>query len=113
METPPIDPSLREELTDLVVSLCKALSDGKRLLLLYALHDRPMTVGRLCEVIDAPQANTSQHLAVLRERGLVEATRQGNNVLYALRHPEVIKAVDLLRDVRTAELQRLQAIASR
>lgn len=114
METlPQIDPSLREEVTDLVASMCKALSDAKRLLLLYALQDGALTVSQLCEVIDAPQANTSQHLAVLRERGLVEATRQGNNVCYSLRHPQVIEAIDLLRDIRAAEVDRLRLLATR
>jgi DNA-binding transcriptional ArsR family regulator len=109
---PQIDPLLREEISDLVGSMCKALSDAKRLLLLYALDDGPLTVGQLCQVIEAPQANTSQHLAVLRERGLVEATRQGNNVVYSLRHTAVIKAIDLLREIRTAEIERRQSLVA-
>lgn len=110
---PEQDSPLREEISDLVASLCKALGDAKRLLLLYALGDGPLTVSQLCEVIDAPQANTSQHLAVLRERGLVEATRQGNHVVYTLLHPKILTAVDMLRDIRAAELDRRQGLASR
>ena len=107
-----LDPNLRRELDELVSSLCKAMNDAKRLLALYALRDGPHTVSELCEVLGAPQSNTSQHLAVLRDRGLVETQRQGNNVVYSLRHPKVIEAMDLLRSVMADELNRQQALRS-
>jgi DNA-binding transcriptional ArsR family regulator len=107
---PPIDSLLRQELDELVASMCKALNDPKRLLLLYALRNGRYTVSELCELIEAPQSNTSQHLAVLRDRGLVEAERQGNNVVYSLRHPKVIDAIDILRGVMSDELERQTAL---
>jgi ArsR family transcriptional regulator len=67
-------------------------------------------VSELCDLIEAPQSNTSQHLAVLRDRGLVEAERQGNNVVYSLRHPKVIDAIDILRGVMSDELERQTAL---
>jgi ArsR family transcriptional regulator len=106
----PIDSLLRQELDELVASMCKALNDPKRLLLLYALQNGRYTVSELCELIEAPQSNTSQHLAVLRDRGLVEAERQGNNVVYSLRHPKVIDAIDILRGVMSDELERQTAL---
>jgi len=106
----PIDSLLRQELDELVASMCKALNDAKRLLLLYALRGGSYTVSELCEIIEAPQSNTSQHLAVLRDRGLVEAERQGNNVVYSLRHPKVIDAIDILRAVMSDELERQTAL---
>lgn len=102
----PVDEQLRGELTELTHSMCKALNDPKRLLILYALRSRPMTVTELTEVLDAPQSNTSQHLAVLRQRGLVDSERDGNNVRYSLRHAKVIEAVDLLRQVQADEIAR-------
>jgi ArsR family transcriptional regulator len=47
---------------------------------------------------------------VLRDRGLVEAERQGNNVVYSLRHPKVIDAIDILRAVMSEELERQTAL---
>lgn len=105
-----IDQRLRRELDELVSTLCKAMNDAKRLVVLYALRDGPHTVSELCEVLEAPQSNTSQHLAVLRDRGLVDTQRQGNNVVYSLRHPKVIDAVDILRSVQEDELARRQAL---
>jgi DNA-binding transcriptional ArsR family regulator len=106
----PLDALLRQELDELVASMCKALNDSKRLLLLYALRNGRYTVTELCDLIEAPQSNTSQHLAVLRDRGLVEAERQGNNVVYSLRHPKVIEAIDILRGVMSDELDRQTAL---
>ncbi|MFZ8980576.1 MAG: ArsR/SmtB family transcription factor, partial [Candidatus Nanopelagicales bacterium] len=48
--------------------------------------------------------NCSQHLAILRERGVVEATRQGPHVLYSLRSDKVLAAIDLLREFMAEEL---------
>lgn len=107
-----LDPLLRQELDELGARMCKALNDPKRLLVLYALADGPHTVTELCEVLDAPQSNTSQHLAVLRDRGLIEAERQGNSVVYSLRHPKVLGAIDILREVMADELDRQQALRS-
>ena len=109
----PIDSRLRQELDELVASMCKALNDSKRLLLLYTLRHGSYTVSELCDVIEAPQSNTSQHLAVLRDRGLVEADRQGNNVVYSLRHPKVMEAIDILRSVMSDELERQTALRVR
>lgn len=108
-----IDPRLRQELDDLHAGMCKALSDPKRLVILYALSDGPRNVTELCEVVGASQPNTSQHLAFLRDRGVIDAERQGNNVVYSLRYPAVIDALDLLREVMADELARRQALRAR
>lgn len=108
--SPAIDEQLRAELTELTLRVCKALNDPKRLLILYALADAPRSVSELTELLDAPQANTSQHLAVLRERGLVETERRGASVIYSLRHPKVIEAIDLLRHIMADEIDRRGAL---
>jgi ArsR family transcriptional regulator len=104
------DPTLRQELDDLHAGMCKALSDPKRLVLLYALRDGPRSVTDLCEVVGASQPNTSQHLAFLRDRGVVDAERRGNTVVYSLRYPIVIEVLDLLREVMADELARRQSL---
>ncbi|MDA8393263.1 MAG: metalloregulator ArsR/SmtB family transcription factor [Actinomycetota bacterium] len=108
-----LGPQLRQELDELSASMCKALNDPKRLMVLYTLRNRGCTVGELSRLLGAPQSNTSQHLAVLRDRGLVEAERNGNTVIYSLRHPKVLEAVDTLREVMADELTRRQALRSR
>ncbi|MDA8284496.1 MAG: metalloregulator ArsR/SmtB family transcription factor [Actinomycetota bacterium] len=110
VQGPVLGKALRLELEELVAGMCKALNDPKRLLVLYALRDSPRTVGQLSELLEAPQANTSQHLAVLRDRGLLESERRGTSVVYSLRHPKVLDAIEILRDVMVDEVDRLQAL---
>ncbi len=107
-----VDESLRTELEELVAGMCKGLNDSKRLLVLYALSDGPHTVSELCEVLQAPQSNTSQHLAVLRTAGMVDTQRRGNSVVYSLRHPKVIDAIDKLREILADEVGRRQRAIS-
>jgi ArsR family transcriptional regulator len=103
-------PGLREELEELTAGVCKALNDPKRLHILYALGEGPRSVGELCAELDVAQSNVSQHLAILRDRGLVEATRDGNRVFYDLRDHRVIDAIDLLREVMNEELDRRRSL---
>ena len=105
-----LDPNLRGELEELTASVCRALNDPKRLLILYALADDSLSVGELADVLDVSQSNVSQHLAVLRDRGLVEPARDANRVIYSLRDKRVVKAIDLLRSVMNDELARRQSL---
>jgi DNA-binding transcriptional ArsR family regulator len=101
-----LDEGLRAELTELTATLCRALNDPKRLFILHALAEGPASVGDLAEIVDATTANVSQHLAVLRERGLVDTERDGLSIIYSLRYPELIDTVTQLRGILQAELRR-------
>lgn len=62
----------------------KVLSDPTRLAVLEALMAGPKNVGELMEQLDVEQSLLSHHLAVLRDNGLVEATREGKTMIYQL-----------------------------
>ena len=91
--------SIANELNQLHASVCKGLADPKRLLIINALRNGEMSVGEICEELDLPQANVSQHLAIMRERGLVNARKDGQFVFYSLTTMKIVEAVDLLRQV--------------
>jgi ArsR family transcriptional regulator len=105
-----VDAKLRNEIYELHARLCKALADPKRLLIINALRDGPKSVGELTTELELSQSNVSQHLAVLRERGVVTASREGNNVFYELRDCKVVDALDLLREVMAAQLESRTAL---
>ncbi len=109
-----VQDEVRRELFELHATLCKAIADPKRLLIIEALRRGPRTVGDLSTALELSQSNVSQHLAILRERGVVRARRLGNNVLYSLPNKKVLRAVDLLREVMTDMLadqeRRLNAL---
>jgi len=65
-------------------SKLKVLSDSTRLAVLEFLMDGPRNVGELMEELSVEQSLLSHHLAVLRDHGLVEATREGKTMIYQL-----------------------------
>lgn len=99
-----MDQKVAAELHELHARVCKAIADPKRLLIINELRDRELSVGDLCESLGLSQSNASQHLAILRERGVVVARRKGTSVIYALRGTKVLAAVDLLREFLAEDL---------
>ena len=94
-----MDRTLVEEVNLLHAQMCQGLADPTRILILYSLAENPRYVNELVEMLEVSQPTISRHLKVLRDRGLVTATREGNAVRYALRDRRVIQALDLLRTV--------------
>jgi ArsR family transcriptional regulator len=94
-----ITPTLAQEISQLEADFCSALSDPIRLLILYTLNERPHNVTELTHELDLNQPTASRHLKVLRERGLVYATRQGTSSTYHISDVRLVQALDLLRSV--------------
>jgi ArsR family transcriptional regulator len=91
--------SISQEIHQLHADICSALADPTRILILYLLSDSPCTVNDLASKLNVAQPTTSRHLKILRERGLVRANRQAQNVEYSLNDPRIIEALDILRSV--------------
>jgi ArsR family transcriptional regulator len=92
-----VDDQLVQEIEMLYRQVCHALGDPKRLLILYALSRGARNVSELARELDVPQPTVSRHLAILRERSLVEARRDSAMVYYTLADSRVIQALDVLR----------------
>jgi DNA-binding transcriptional ArsR family regulator len=89
----------QQEVTRLHAEICSALADPSRILLLYALDEKPCTVNELANDLGFSQPATSRHLRILREHQLVTAIRQGTNVEYSLTDHRLIDALDLLLSI--------------
>lgn len=107
-----MDRTLIEEVNLLHAQMCQGLADPTRILILYSLADEPRHVTELAEMLGVRQPTVSHHLKVLRDRGLVIATREGNAVRYALRDLRVIQALDLLRAVMADVLAERAKLAN-
>lgn len=90
---------LEQEISQLHAEICAGLADPTRILILYELFESPRYVTQLAESLQLSQPLVSRHLKVLRERGMVLATRNGPAVEYRLGDPRLIQALDLLRAV--------------
>jgi DNA-binding transcriptional ArsR family regulator len=93
------NPQLTQEVSQLHADICSALADPKRILLIYALAEKPRSVNELADELGLSQPATSRSLKVLRERGLVSALRQGTTLEYHLTDMRLVEALNMLRSV--------------
>ena len=84
---------------DQLFTLAQALADPLRLAVLQLLMGGPATVSELQSLTGESQSKVSNHLALLRERDLVRATREGRQMVYALRDASVAQLVESLTAV--------------
>jgi rhodanese-related sulfurtransferase len=99
-------------LFDAFARAAKALASGRRIELLDVLANGERTVEALAGEVGLSVANTSQHLQILRQAGLVSSRREGTSVHYRLAAPEVFELWRTLRSLaasRLAEIERLTA----
>ena len=102
-----------DEVYALQAEVLKMLSNPRRLEIIHLLADGPREVGRLAAEMSISQPNVSQHLALMRSAGLVEAEREGREVRYRLSDPEIICACETMRGVLVRRLARISAAESR
>ena len=95
------------DIFDLHADVCKTLGSKARLKIIDALGLGELTVTDIACAVGARKANVSQHLALMRQKGVVEARREGLHVYYRLASPNVLQACQLMRQVL------LEQIASR
>ena len=79
--------------------LLKALANEKRLMILCLLADGERTVSELNALLDLSQSALSQHLAVLRDDGLVHTRRDAQCVVYSLPRGPAKRIIDVLHGV--------------
>ncbi len=93
------------DLYELHASICHTLANPKRLEIIDQLRTRELSVTKLAQALDISQSNLSQHLALMRQRGILAARREGLNVFYALSSPKITQACDLMRQVLLEHLE--------
>ena len=96
----------------LQAEVLRTLAHPRRLEIIHRLAEGPLEVGRLAAALGISQPNASQHLAVLRGVGLVDAERDGREVRYRLTDPDVVVACGLMRAVMQRRLSRLNRLAA-
>ncbi len=79
--------------------ICHVLANPKRLEIIDTLRSRELSVSELVASLEISQSNLSQHLALMRQSGIVTTRREGLNVFYSLSNPKINQACDLMRQV--------------
>ncbi len=106
-----------ESLYDLHAAVCKTFASPWRLRIVDALGDGERSVSELVVLLGIPKSNVSQHLAIMRDKGIVEHRREGGYAFYRLANPKILQACQLMREVlldrfeRVGRLSRLEHAA--
>ncbi|WP_017914208.1 MULTISPECIES: ArsR/SmtB family transcription factor [unclassified Xanthomonas] len=94
-----LDPAAMRAHANEAARLLKALGNEKRLLLLCLLVDHEQSVGELNARVELSQSALSQHLALLREDGLVQTRREGQTIYYSLVPGPVQRILEVLHGI--------------
>jgi DNA-binding transcriptional ArsR family regulator len=88
----------------------QALGHPTRVAIVECLSQGEMSVSQLCETVGVEQANASQHLAVLRNKYLVETRKEGNQIFYRLRDPLLGEVLEKMRQYFFAHMNEAMEV---
>lgn len=104
-------PNQQDRLYELHAAICKTFASPWRLRIVETLGDRELTVSDLVESLGISKSNVSQHLGIMREKGVVEFRRDGGRMFYRLSNPKTLQACRLMREVLVEGFERAGALA--
>jgi ArsR family transcriptional regulator len=101
-----------EQLYRLQAELCQVLAEPTRLKLLSLIGERPRPVKELVEATGERQAKISQHLAIMRQRGIVRTQRIGTEIHYSLADTRILEACRITREILLQQLTQQASLAT-
>jgi ArsR family transcriptional regulator, virulence genes transcriptional regulator len=102
--------SAEAELYKLQADFCKGMAHPKRIQILRTLKSGEKTVNELAKSIGISQANMSQHLALLRQFGLLNTRRDGSSIYYSISDHRIVEACELVRSCIGERLKKSQLV---
>jgi len=99
-----------DELYKLQADFCKAMAHPTRIHILRSLKPGERTVNELARLVGVTQANASQHLAILRQFGLLNTRRDGSSIYYSISDHRIVEACELVRSCIGERLRKSQAV---
>lgn len=97
----------------LQADICKIFSNDKRLEIINLLKDKEMSNAELMQKTGLPKVNISQHMNILKSKGVVLARREGIQLYYRIANPKIIQACSLMREVMVDQLMEREKMVSR
>ena len=97
-ETPNL-PQVDDEDTELTANALKAMAHPLRWKILCTLGEDEMSVGDIVEQTGTSQSNISQHLAILRDKGILASRKDANRVYYRVGDARTLRLISMMREV--------------
>jgi DNA-binding transcriptional ArsR family regulator len=86
--------------------ICGVFGNANRVLILWALGEREMSVGEIASAIDCSLQNTSQHLRLMKDKDILAFRREGQTIYYRIKQNELMEGCRLLLQARQEPLAR-------
>lgn len=77
----------------------KAMSHPLRLKILCTLGNDKVNVQDIVEKVGTTQSNISQHLGILRDKGILACHKDANRVFYFIDNPQTLQLIQMLREI--------------
>lgn len=81
------------------VKLLKSIANDKRLLILCYILENRLSVSELQSLIKISQPALSQHLAKLRDEGIISAEKDGQTIYYRIKNADILKVIKTLQSI--------------
>ena len=89
----------RDEDIDRAAQSMKAMAHPLRLKILCTLGPNEISVQDIVELVGTAQSNISQHLAILRDKGILSSRKDANRVYYRVSDNRTLRLIGMMRDV--------------
>ena len=104
-------PKIDMTIYNLQSEISKTLANPIRLAILHFLRDGEKSVNDLTGILGISQSNLSQHLALMRQKGILKTRKQGTSIFYSVTSPKINQACDMVREVLLDQLNQRHALA--
>lgn len=95
-----------KEIYKLHADFCKFMGDPKRIEIIFMLGDGEKRVEDIAKEMKVKMPNVSQHLAMMRDRNIVKARREGVKLFYSLSNQKILKACIIMRDLMIRQMEQ-------
>lgn len=103
---------MEQRIYEMQAGVCAALANAKRIQIIDLLQDSEKTAGSLAEEMGIKKANLSQHLHVMKAKGLLNSRREGVSIYYQIANPKIVSACQLMREVLIEQIKSISKLGS-
>ena len=95
-----------KEIYRLHADFCKFMANPKRIEILFLLGEKELCVEEIAEKMGIKIPNVSQHLSIMREKGVVDTRREGTKIYYKTANPKTLQACLIMRDGMIEQMEK-------
>jgi DNA-binding transcriptional ArsR family regulator len=97
----------------LISNIFKAMAHPTRIQIIKLLQNGELCVCEILPSLESEQSNTSQHLTVMKNQGIVESRKDGSKVIYSIKNAEVFEMINLAERIILSQLEETKALLSK